>query len=86
MTGVAPAIPGLLGLPRSYLLEQFGAWRNGQRKALAPDCMARIATALSAPQIGVVATWLSSQPVVAPPASADALPRPLPLSCGSVPP
>jgi cytochrome c553 len=86
MTGIAPAVPGLLGLPRVYLVEQFGAWRTGQRKALAPDCMARIATMLAPADIGALATWLSSQPVVAPPAAADALVRPLPLECGSVSP
>jgi len=85
MTGVLPAIPGLLGLPRGYLVEQFGAWRTGQRKALAPDCMARIATMLTPGDITAVATWLSSQPVAVGPAAADALARPLPLACGSVP-
>jgi cytochrome c553 len=85
MTGIAPAVPGLLGLPRVYLVEQFGAWRTGQRKALAPDCMARIATLLAPADIGALATWLSSQPVTAPPAAADALVRPLPMACGSVP-
>ena len=86
MTGVLPAIPGLLGLPRGYLVEQFGAWRTGQRKALAPDCMARVATRLTAGDITAVATWLSSQPVALGPAAADSLARPLPLACGSVPP
>ncbi len=86
MTGVAPAIPGLLGLPRLYLVEQLGAWRNGQRKALAPDCMAGVAAQLSPAEISAVATWLSSQPVTAPPAPAGALERPLPLACGSVAP
>ena len=85
MTGVLPAIPGLLGLPRGYLVEQFGAWRTGQRKALAPDCMARIATMLTPGDITAVATWLSSQLVAVGPAAADALARPLPLACGSVP-
>ena len=85
MTGVLPAVPGLVGLARGYLVEQFGAWRNGQRKALAPDCMARIATMLSPQDIAAVVTWLSSQPVSGPPASADALVRPLPMACGSVP-
>lgn len=85
MTGVLPAIPGLLGLPRGYLVEQFGAWRTGQRKALAPDCMARIATTLTPADITAVATWLSSQAVTLPPAAADTLSRPLPMSCGSVP-
>jgi len=86
MTGVVPAVPGLLGLSRTYLVEQFGAWRNGQRKALAPDCMAVVAAALSPDELSAVATWLSSQPVAAPPAPATALLRPLPLPCGSVPP
>jgi cytochrome c553 len=85
MTGVLPAVPGLVGLARGYLVEQFGAWRNGQRKALAPDCMARIATMLAPQDIAAVVTWLSSQPVSGPPAPADALVRPLPLACGSVP-
>ncbi len=40
MTGRAPFIPGLLGLPRDYLNAQLGAWRNGQRHASPPDCMA----------------------------------------------
>ena len=84
--GVLPAIPGLLGLPRGYLVEQLGAWRTGQRKALAPDCMARVATALVPADITAVATWLAAQPSSAGPAPATALARPLPLACGSVPP
>ncbi len=40
MTGRAPFIPGLLGLPRDYLNAQLGAWRSGKRRALPPDCMA----------------------------------------------
>jgi cytochrome c553 len=86
MTGVLPAIPGLLGLPRGYLVEQFGAWRTGQRKALSPDCMAKVATLLSPADVAALATWLSSQPVSLPPAAADTLARPLPLACGSVAP
>ena len=86
MTGVLPAVPGLLGLPRGYLVEQFGAWRTGQRKALAPDCMAKVATTLTPADITAVATWLASQPVALGPAAADTLARPLPLACGSVPP
>lgn len=63
MTGVAPAVPGLLGLPRDYILAQFGAWRNGVRRAAAPDCMGEIARRLSAEDVSAVAVWLSSQPV-----------------------
>ena len=43
MTGLAPFVPGLLGLPRDYLNAQLGAWRSGQRRALPPDCMAQVA-------------------------------------------
>jgi len=85
MTGVQPAVPGLLGLPRGYLVEQFGAWRNGQRRALAPDCMAQVARAMSPAEVTAVATWLAAQPVTEGPAPAASLARPLPLECGSVP-
>jgi cytochrome c553 len=85
MTGVQPAVPGLLGLPRGYLVEQLGAWRNGQRKALAPDCMAEVAAALSPAEVTAAATWLAAQPVPGGPAPAASLARPLPIECGSVP-
>jgi hypothetical protein len=48
--------------------------------------MARIATALTPAEIGALSTWLSAQPVTAPPAAGDALAGPLPLACGSVSP
>lgn len=85
LTGVAPAIPGLLGLPRDYLKGQLGAWANGQRRAHAPDCMADIARALTPQDVSAVAAWLSSRPVPAPARAADTLPAPLPQECGSVP-
>jgi len=85
MTGVLPSVPGLLGLPRGYLVEQFGAWRTGQRKAAPPDCMAQVATMLSTDDVAAVASWLAAQPVNAGPAAAATLARPLPLACGSVP-
>ena len=83
MTGVVPAIPGLLGLPRDYLAAQFGGWRTGQRKAAAPDCMARITSMLTPDDVSAVATWLATQtvPLYAKPALAVALPLPIP--CGS---
>ena len=40
LTGVAPNVPGLLGLPRDYLIGQLGGWQTGLRKAFEPDCMA----------------------------------------------
>lgn len=84
MTGLAPSMPGLLGLPHAYLVGQLGAWRNGQRKALAPDCMGEVAHKLSAQEVNAVAVWLAAQPV---PADAKAPPlaagTKLPLACGS---
>jgi cytochrome c553 len=85
LTGLAPAIPGLLGLPRDYLVGQLGAWQNGQRSARRPDCMHGIAAKLNADDVAALATWLAAQPVPADSRPATALPAPLPLECGSVP-
>lgn len=85
LTGAAPAIPGLLGLPRDYLKGQLGAWANGQRRAHAPDCMADIARALTPQDVSAVAAWLSTRPVPVPAKAAESLPAPLPQECGSVP-
>jgi cytochrome c553 len=80
---VQPALPGLLGLPRDYLIGQLGAWQTGQRHAQAPDCMAQIAKQLTPADVSAVAAWLAAQPVP-PAAQADATaPGPVPLRCGS---
>ncbi len=83
MTGAQPAMPGLLGLPRDYLVAQLGAWQTGQRHAAAPDCMAAVAKQLTPEDVSAVATWLSSQPLPTDPKPAAQLPQPLPLDCGS---
>lgn len=83
LTGVLPAIPGLLGLPRDYINAQFGAWRNGARRAHAPDCMGTIANRLSLADVAAVSGWLASAPLPADPAPAAGAARPLPLACGS---
>lgn len=85
LTGVAPAIPGLVGLPRDYVNAQFGAWRNQVRQAQAPDCMATVAGRLAEEDVAAVSAWLASQPVDDAARPATALPAPLPLACGSVP-
>ena len=85
MTGVAPSIPGLLGLPRDYLIAQLGAWKIGQRRAAAPDCMAQVAQRMAQQDIGVVADWLASQPLPADTKPAASLPAPMPLTCGAAP-
>jgi cytochrome c553 len=83
LTGALPAIPGLLGLPADYVIGQLGAWKTGNRRAPAPDCMADIAKRLSSDDVRAVAVWLASRPVPpgAKPAAQPDLP--LPLECGS---
>lgn len=65
LLGIAPAVPGLLGLPRDYISAQFGAWRVGTRHAAAPDCMGEIAKQLSQAEVTAIAGWLAAQPVPA---------------------
>ncbi|MDP3138504.1 MAG: c-type cytochrome [Burkholderiaceae bacterium] len=83
LMGMLPATPGLLGLPRDYLSAQLGAWKTQQRRAHAPDCMARITRQLSLVELNAVATWLAVQPVPAHTRAAAAPTAPLPLECGS---
>lgn len=85
LTGVAPFIPGLLGLPHDYMNAQFGAWRNGTRHAFAPDCMAQITARLKPEDVTAVSAWLAAQPVPPDAKPATALEKPLPIACGSVP-
>lgn len=85
-TGVTPAVPGLLGLPRDYLNAQLGGWKNGLRKARAPDCMATIASRLSPQDIEAVSAWLSSQPVPAGGKAATTFAEKPPMACGSIAP
>lgn len=86
MTGLAPYIPGLLGLPRDYLIAQLGAWQTGSRKAHAPDCMQQVASKLKPQDIAAVSSWLAVQKVpddsIAPVLKADEFEQ-LPLNCGS---
>jgi cytochrome c553 len=84
LTGVAPSIPGLLGLPAAYMSAQLGAWRTGQRKAYAPDCMAAHARVMSAQDVNAVAAWLAAQPTPLNGKPANTLPAPLPTECGGV--
>lgn len=84
LTGVAPAVPGLLGLPRDYIVAQFGAWKIGARRTPAPDCMGHIAREMTADEVSAASSWLATQVV-----PADAKPQtqfdaPLPMACGSV--
>lgn len=85
LAGVAPAIPGLLGLPRDYINAQLGAWKNGIRRAHAPDCMAQVAQRLSDADVGAVSAWLGTQVASADARPASGITLPLPLHCGGVP-
>lgn len=85
LLGVAPAVPGLLGLPRDYLNAQLGAWQTGLRHAREPDCMARIASRLSPADIEAVSAWLSARAVPPSAKPAAAFPQRPPMNCGSIP-
>jgi cytochrome c553 len=85
LTGIEPAIPGLLGLRASYISAQLGAWRYGIRTAAEPDCMQIVAGHLTEDDVKAIAAYLAAQP-----APADLSPAPqgtfiLPFACGSEP-
>ncbi len=86
LTGTAPNVPGLLGLPRDYLVAQLGAWREGARRSREPDCMASIARRLPVTDAALVAQWLAAQPVPIPSAPATTIPASWPLECGVLSP
>lgn len=89
LTGVAPNVPGLLGLPRDYVNAQLGAWKSGQRSAQAPDCMAALARELSPQEVSDISAWLALQPLPANTRAAAAAPRAEGVAarpvCGSAP-
>jgi cytochrome c553 len=83
LTGMLPAIPGLIGLYPDYINSQIGAWQRRVRHATEPDCMAKVASRLSGTDTAAVSAWLASQP-----GTPGSLPAPeskqkLPLECGS---
>ena len=82
--GMAPGVPGLVGLPVDYIAAQLGAWKTGLRVAAAPDCMHDIAQRLSGADVAAVAKWLGSQGA---PVGVVQLQSPtkLPMRCGSQP-
>jgi len=83
LTGALPTIPGLLGLRSEYLAAQLGAWREGTRRAAAPDCMHTIAQRLRSDEIDRVSKWLASQPYPTGAKPLPQLPDPLPIPCGA---
>jgi cytochrome c553 len=86
LTGMRPAIPGLLGLHANYISAQLGGFRYGTRTAPAPDCMQVVAGHLTEDDVTAVAAWLAAQPAPANPAPVAAGSLPMPLLCGSEPP
>jgi len=84
LTGVEPAIPGLVGLYGDYIAAQMGAWKNDKRHAMAPDCMHEVAQLLTPQDIGAVTAWLVAQPVPADPRPAPAGSVKPPLECGGI--
>lgn len=84
LVGVQPFIPGLIGLSKHYINFQMGAWRNGTRKANAPDCMKQIALALSPQEASNVAAYLAALAVPENSEPLAALPELPPMACGSL--
>lgn len=83
LAGVAPYVPGLLGLPVDYLNGQLGAWRQGHRRAREPDCMATVARNLQLADVALVSRWLATQPVPGLLKPAATPPGKWPMPCGS---
>ncbi|WP_233842661.1 c-type cytochrome [Dyella sp. 2HG41-7] len=81
LTGVAPDIPGLLGLHSKYISAQLGASRYGTRIANKPNCMQTLTSRLSEADITAASAYLSSLPAPANPAPAPAGSLKLALTC-----
>lgn len=85
LMGTAPFVPGLLGLPRVYLIAQFGAWRNGGlMRGQTADCMSEIAKQLTVEETNAVAAWLAAQPISENSRPATTLPVEMARRCGSI--
>jgi cytochrome c553 len=85
LTGMEPGIPGLVGLQRSYISAQLGAFRYGTRSAAEPDCMQLVAASLTESDVTAVAAWLASLAISADPSPVPQGTLQMPLGCGSEP-
>jgi cytochrome c553 len=85
LTGMEPAIPGLVGLHASYISAQLGAFRYGTRTAAAPDCMQLVAANLSESDVTAIAAYLASVPIPADPSPVAQGTLAMPFACGSEP-
>jgi mono/diheme cytochrome c family protein len=85
LMGAGQFIPGLLGLPRVYLIAQFGAWRSGGLlRGQARNCMSEIAGKLTAEESIALSGWLAAQPVAGKAKPAGALSPEMTRRCGSL--
>jgi cytochrome c553 len=84
LVGVAPAVPGLLGVSQDYLTAQLGAWRTGIRAAAAPDCMHELVQRMRPDDLNAATTWLASQAVPDDAEPETSFENPPPLQCGSI--
>jgi cytochrome c553 len=85
LTGMEPAIPGLVGLRPSYISAQLSAFRYGTRTAADPDCMQLVAANLSEGDVTAVAAYLASLPVPVDPSPVAQGTLAMPFACGSEP-
>ena len=84
LTGLEPAIPGLVGLYPPYISAQLGAWKENKRHAMQPDCMHEVVKVLTPNDIGAITAWLVAQPVPTDLRPAPAGSLTLPRECGGV--
>lgn len=85
LMGIAPSIPGLLGLSRAYITAQFGSWRNGgSMRGQVSTCMSEIAKKLTDDEVNAVTKWLAAQPVSTQPGSISVLSPALTNRCSNI--
>jgi cytochrome c553 len=85
LMGTGPFIPGLLGLPRVYLIAQLGAWKSGGViRGQTPDCMSDIAKQLTHDEINAVAAWLAARPADGSMDAAESLSVEMAKRCSSI--
>ncbi len=84
LLGVAPSVPGLLGVSQDYLTAQLGAWRMGIRAAAPPDCMRELAHRMRTDDLNAATAWLAAQTVPDDAEPDESFRNPPPLECGGI--
>jgi cytochrome c553 len=85
LTGMEPGIPGIAGLRPTYIVAQLTRWQVGERHAIEPDCMKRVASRLSDEDVAAVAAYLSRQEAPSDMAPESSNSIRMPFACGSQP-